>query len=300
MDAADRSGPAEVRAGRRRVPITHPERVMFPEVGLTKLDLARYYAEVAPVMVPHIRDRPVTMHTFPSGIAQAGYFVKEAPRHFPAWVRRVRMAKHGGTVDHVLVNGADTLVYLAGQNVVTPHVWPARADRPQRPDRLIFDLDPPEGRSFAEVRAVARELGERLRSVGLEPFAMTTGSRGVHVLAPLRRTAEWGAVRAFARATANAMVADHRHQLTTARYKSQRRGRIFVDTGRATYAHHAAAPYSVRPRPTAPVATPLEWEELEEAGLESQGWTVRTLPDRVVGQGDPWADISRHARSLPA
>ena len=294
------SRPAELRAGRRSVRITNPDRVIFPAVGLTKLDLARYYERVAGAMVPHLRDRPLTLHSFPGGTQEAGYYIKEAPRHFPAWIRRARMPKHAGTVEHALANDAAALVYLAGQNVVTPHVWPARADRPQRPDRLIFDLDPPEGRSFDEVRATARELGERLRAAGLRPFTMTTGSRGPHVVAPLRRTSEWEAVRQFARALANAMVADHRQQLTTARYKSQRRGRIFVDTGRTTYAHHAAAPYAVRPRPGAPVATPLYWEELEDPQLCSQKWTLQTLPQRLAAEGDPWADIARHARSLPA
>jgi bifunctional non-homologous end joining protein LigD len=288
----------EVRAGRRRVRITHPDRVMFSAAGLTKLDLARHYERVAEVMVPHVRDRPVTMHVFPAGVAHEGYIVKQAPRHFPPWVRRARMGKHGGSVDHVLANDAATLVYLAGQNVVTPHVWPARADRPDRPDRAIFDLDPPAGTDFAEVRAIARALGDLLRDLGLSPFAMTTGSRGLHVVAPLRRTAGWEQLRELARAVAARLVAEHRSRLTTARYRSQRRGRIFLDTGRTTYAHHAAAPYSVRPKPNAPVATPLHWGELEERGLSSQAWTIETLPGRLASEGDPWRGIAGRARSV--
>ncbi|MFL5821680.1 MAG: non-homologous end-joining DNA ligase [Solirubrobacteraceae bacterium] len=292
------SEPASVRAGRRVIEITHPERVMFSQAGLTKLDLARYYGRVATAMVPHTRDRPVTMQTFPGGAGGDGYVIKQAPRHFPMWIARARMEKKGGSVEHVLANDAGTLVYLAGQNVITPHVWPARADRPDRPDRLIFDLDPPAGTRFAEVRAVARSLGDALRDLGLEPFAMTTGSRGVHVVVPLRRTSSWAQTRAFARTMANRLVGENRSALTTARYKSQRRGRIFVDTGRTTYAHHAAAPYAVRPRPNAPVATPLRWEELEDRRLDPQGWTIQTLPRRLESEGDPWRGIGRHSRAL--
>jgi bifunctional non-homologous end joining protein LigD len=293
------SAPANLRVGRRSLRITHPDRVMFEAAGLTKLDLARYYERVAPAMVPHTRDRPATLHVFPEGAGGEGYIVKQAPRHFPPWVRRARMAKREGTVDHVLINDAATLVYLAGQNVITPHVWPARADRPDRPDRLILDLDPPEGMAFSEVRAIARALGELLRETGLAPFAMTTGSRGLHVVAPLRRTAGWEQVREFARALSQRMVAEHRKGLTTARYISQRRGRMFLDTGRATYAHHAAAPYSVRPRPNAPVATPLHWDELDDRRLGPQAWTIESLPARLASDGDPWTGIGRHARSLP-
>ena len=289
---------ARVRAGRRTIDITHPGRVMFPDAGLTKLDLARYYARVAEAMVPHTRGRPVTMQTFPAGAGAKGYVIKQAPGHFPDWIPRARMRKKGGSVDHVLIDHAATLVYLAGQNVITPHVWPARADRPDRPDRLIFDLDPPDAMPFAQVRAVARTLGDALRDLGLEPFAMTTGSRGLHVVAPVRRTATWAQARAFARALANRLVSENRSTLTTARYRSQRRGRLFVDTGRTTYAHHAAAAYSVRPRPDAPVATPLRWEELDDARLDPQGWTIETLPRRLESGGDPWHGLGRRARSL--
>ena len=289
---------ARVRAGRRTIAITHAGRVMFAGAGLTKLDLARYYARVAAAMVPHTRGRPVTMQTFPRGAGAPGHIIKQAPTHFPDWIRRARMTKKGGSVEHVLADDAATLVYLAGQNVVTPHVWPARADRPDRPDRLIFDLDPPDAMPFAQVREVARSLGDALRDLGLEPFAMTTGSRGLHVVVPVRRTASWAQARTFARALANRLVAENRSTLTTARYRSQRRGRLFVDTGRTTYAHHAAAPYSVRPRPHAPVATPLRWEELDDPRLDPQAWTIETVPRRLDSEGEPWRGIGRRARRL--
>lgn len=287
-----------IRAGRRTIPISHADRVMFPQLGLTKLDLARHYAEVAGAMVPHVRGRPLALQSFPHGIDADGFFLKEAPRHFPAWIATAEVPKReGGTIRHVLANDAATLVYLAGQNVVTPHVWTSRADRLEQPDRLIFDLDPSTGR-FDEVRAAARMLGDLLREIGLTPFAMTTGSRGLHVVVPLRRTAGFADVHDFARAVALELVERDPDALTV-EFRRERRGeRIFVDVNRTAYGQHAVAPYAVRPLPTAPVATPLRWEELDDPALDPRGWTVATIGARLADGGDPWRDIGRHARSI--
>jgi bifunctional non-homologous end joining protein LigD len=268
-----------VAAGRRQVAISHPDRVVFPEAGLTKLDLARYYADVAEVMVPHVRARPLALQTFPQGVAGDGYFVKNAPRHFPDWIATVTVPKReGGTIRQVLANDAPTLVYLAGQNAITPHVWTSRADRLEYPDRIVFDLDPSTQR-FAEVRAAARLLGDLLRDLGLEPFAMTTGSRGLHVVTPLRRTADYETVHAFARAVGAALVELDPRRLTVEFRRNRRGERIFVDVGRNAYGQHAVAAYAVRALSNAPVATPLHWEELDDGG-------------------DPWAGIGRDARGL--
>lgn len=293
------SGPvATVQAGRRRIAITHPDRVMIADGRLTKLGLARHYAEVAGAMVPHLRGRPLALQVFPRGIDEQGHFLKEAPRHFPGWIRRVEVPKReGGVVHHVVADDAATLVYLAGQNVVTPHVWTSRADRLERPDRLIFDLDPSDD-AFAEVRAAARALGDLLRQLGMTPFAMTTGSRGLHVTVPLRRTAEFGQVQAFAAAVADRLARADPARLTTAFLKQERSGRIYIDIARTRYGQHAVAPYAVRPLPGAPVATPLAWEELDDRGLSPRGWSVATIGARLADRGDPWRDIGRHARGI--
>jgi bifunctional non-homologous end joining protein LigD len=287
-----------VKAGRRRVEISHADRVIFPEAGLTKLDLARHYAAVAPAMVPHTRERPLTLNSFPHGVEGDGYFVKDAPRHFPDWIATVAVPKReGGTIHHVLADDAATLVYLAGQNAITPHVWTSRADRLERPDRLVFDLDPSTQR-FAEVRAAARALGDLLRDLGLDPFAMTSGSRGLHVVTPLRRTADFASVRPFVRAVAAAVVEQHPAALTVEFRRDKRGERIFVDVNRNAYGQHAVAPYAVRALRRAPVATPLRWEELDDRRLDPQGWTVATIGERLADGGDPWRGIARHARSL--
>jgi bifunctional non-homologous end joining protein LigD len=288
-----------VRAGRRSIDISHADKVLFPGEGVTKLDLARHYAAVAPAMVPHTRARPLTMHVFPRGIDGPGVYIKKAPSHFPDWIGRVTVDKQGGTVRMAIANDAAALVYLANQNCITPHVWPARADDLREPDRVIFDFDPPDGTDFADVRAAARATGDLLRDIGLAPFAMTSGSRGLHVVAPLRRSASWETVRAFAHAVGERLAEDDPKRLTVEHRIAKRGGRIYVDTTRNNYAQHAVAPYAVRAKPGAPVATPLAWDELDDAKLAANRWTIHTIGDRLRSDGDPWKGIGRHARSFP-
>ena len=287
----------EVRAGRRRIEISHPGKPMFPAAGVTKLELAEHYARVAPLMVPLVRDHPVAMQAFPGGIDGPGYYMKNVPEHFPAWIRRVTVAKRGGSLTHLLPNDAATLVYMANQNVVTPHVWTSRADKPRQPDRIVFDFDPP-GPRFADVRAAARSLGELLRDLGLEPFAMTSGSRGIHVVTPIRRGRDSEDVVAFARRVARELAAGSPSKLTTEVRKAKREERIFVDTGRNAYAQHAVAPYAVRAKRSAPVATPLRWEELGDRALRPDRWTIRTTAARLDEVGDAWAGFRGAARGI--
>jgi bifunctional non-homologous end joining protein LigD len=289
---------AEVRAGRRTVAISSPDKLLFPKAGVAKLDLARYYARVAPAMVPLVRDRPVTMHAFPAGIEREGYLIKAAPKHFPDWIERATMRKRGGTVTHALANDAAALVYLANQNCITPHVWLSRVGQPDRPDRIIFDLDPHEGGSFADVRAAARDLGELLRDRGFATYAMVTGSQGIHVVTPIRRGPEFPAVFRWAKALGEELVAQSPRTLTIEFLKRNRGGKIFVDVRRNAYAQHAVAPYAVRPREKAPVAMPIEWEELSDRGLKPDRWTIETAPKRLDSDGEPWRGMNRRAKAL--
>ena len=195
---------------------------------------------------------------------------------------------------------AATLVYLVGQNVITPHIWLSRADEPRQPDRLIVDFDPSPGVGFAEVRAAARDAGDRLRDAGLATFAMVTGSRGIHVVSPLRRGPTFGDVHRFARALAEAMVADDPDHLTLEWHREERGARIYVDVNRINYAQHAVAPYGVRPRPGGPVAMPIAWAELSDGALTPDKWTVATAADRLRSEGDRWKGIGRQSRKLPS
>lgn len=279
---------------KRDIRISSPDKELFP--GIAKRDLARYYERVGAVMVRHVRDRPVAMQAFPAGIESSGYFIKDRPRHFPDWIPAVRVQKRGGSLCHVLVRETAALVYLAGQNVVTPHVWMSRAGHVREPDRIVFDLDPSVQR-FAEIRAAARQTGELLRSIGLAPHAMTTGSRGIHVTVPIK-PAPFDDAFALAKAAAARLAAEHPKTLTTEFHKDKRGQRIFVDVLRNRYAQHAVPPYAVRPRARAPVAAPLHWEELEDPNLKPDGWTVATLPDRLDSEGDAWHGISARARAV--
>jgi bifunctional non-homologous end joining protein LigD len=287
-----------MRAGRRDVPITHPGKVLFPD-GITKDDLAAYYRDVASTMLPHVRDRPISMQRFNAGIERGGFFQKDLPRGAPDWVRRVRVPKRGGTVCHVLANETATLVWLANQNCITPHVSTARADRLDRPDRIVWDLDPSGEDEFGLVRRTALELGALLREARCEPFAMATGSRGVHVVVAIRRRYGYEAVRDAALAVADELARRRPDELTTAFRKARREGRLFLDVNRNGWAMTAVPPYAVRPRPGAPVATPLRWEELDDAALRPDRWTLRSVLDRLERGGDPWADIARSAGGLP-
>jgi bifunctional non-homologous end joining protein LigD len=281
------------------VALTHPDRLLWPADGITKEELARYLADVAPVMLPHVRDRPISMQRFRDGVERAGFFQKAIPDGAPPWVRTVEVGKRGGTVRHPLVNDRRSLVWLAQVNCVTPHVFPRRADRLDRPDRLVIDLDPSTD-DFAAVRRASLACGDALRAAGLEPFAMVTGSRGVHVVAPLKRTRDVEDVLAWSRAFAQRFADEHADELTTEFHKKNRGDRIYVDVARNGPAQTVVPPYATRPRPGGPVATPLRWEELEDPGLRPDRWTLRTVLRRLdeLG-GDPWDGISRAARALP-
>ena len=250
-------------------------------------------------MLPHVRGRPLALQGFPGGIDSGGFFMKAVPDHFPDWIHRATVDKRGGTVTHVVADDVDTLVYLAGQNVITPHAWLSKADAPYEPDRLIVDFDPSPGGRFADVRAAAREAGERLRSAGLATYAMVTGSRGVHVVSPLRRGPSFTDVHRFARGLAEAMVRDDPAHLTLEWKKVDRGRKIFVDVNRNAYAQHAVSPYGVRPRERAPVAAPIAWEELSDPRLKPDRWTVKTIGDRLAEAGDPWRGMGRRARKVP-
>jgi bifunctional non-homologous end joining protein LigD len=291
-----------LRAGRRRVRISNPGKVLFPADGITKEALARYYATIAPAMVPHVKDRPLNLWRWNRGIDEELVVQQAIPKGAPEWVRRVTVPRRrGGDVEHAVGGEPATLVWLANQNCITPHVWTARADKPDAPDRLVFDFDPPDDGDghLDAIRAGALGIGELLREHGLQPFAMTSGSRGIHVVAPLRRRWTSDQVRAVAGELAEEVAERLPDQLTTSWRKAGRGGRVLVDAARNTYAQTAVAPYAVRAKPAAPVATPLFWEELEEPDLHPRRWTLASVPERVERRGDPWEAIGAAAGSLP-
>lgn len=285
----------------RRIELSNLEKVFFPGEGITKGDLVDYYHRVAETLLPHVRDRPLSMQRFPDGLADDGFFEKNLPDHFPDWVESATLEKvEGGEITYVLCQDAATLVYLANQAAVTLHVWLSRRDRPRRPDRMIFDLDPPEAGEggFELVKEGARELRDLLEELELAPFVMTTGSRGLHVVVPLERRQEFDPARAFARRAAELVAHREPNRFTTAHRKAKRAGRLYLDVGRNAYGQTGVAPYSVRGRPGATVATPLEWDELADAELGPRSYTVGNLFRRLGQRDDPWKEIAQAARPL--
>jgi bifunctional non-homologous end joining protein LigD len=280
------------------VQISHPDKLLFPADGLTKADIAGYYEAVSKWMLPHIRNRPLSLLRFPDGIGGHGFFHKNVPDYFPDFVRRVEVDKRGGKLTHAVVCDSETLVYLVGQNTITPHVWLSRADRLRQPDRIVFDLDPAPGADFTAVRRAARRTGDLLREVGLEPFAKVTGSKGIHVWTPLRRSATFADVKPFALGVAELLAERYPDELTVEFSKAKRGGRILVDVMRNNYAQTAVPPYAVRPLAGAPVATPIAWDELSDSRLRADRWTVTNVLRRLRAKGDAWADIASFARGL--
>jgi len=280
------------------VEVTHPDRLLFPGEGITKGDVIDYYRRIAPVMVAHVRNRPLMLERYRDGIDQGGFYQKEASEYFPPVIRRVEVPKAGGVVHHPVIDSEDGMVYLANQGCLTFHCCPAEADRLRQPDRLIFDLDPPEG-AFATVRATALRLRTLLEGLGLTPFVQTTGSRGLHVVAPLVPGPDHGEVLAFAHAVAERLAASDPARLTTEVRKAKRGGRVYLDVARNGYAQTVVAPYSVRARPGAPVATPLDWDEVRTTRLAPDRWTIANVFRRLGAKADPWRGMARRARPLP-
>lgn len=279
------------------VDVTHPDRVLFPADGITKRDLVAYYGAVAGAMLPHLRGRALNVQRFPRGIGETGFIQQDFADALPDWMGRVEVAKEGGTVLHPAAERREALQWLANQNGITLHAWLSRRERLNCPDRLVFDLDP-SGDDFAVVRATAHAVAGVLGDLGLACYLQTTGSRGLHVVVPVRPDADFDTAREFARGVAEVVVDDDPASRTVEARKQKRGGRVYLDVMRNAYAQTSVAPYSVRVRDGAPVATPLEWEELDARGLRADRFTVRDIPGRLAHQPDPWAHMSRHARSL--
>ncbi len=283
--------------GRRTVEITHPDRVLFPDDGYTKADLAEYHHAVADALVAHVGDRPLMLQRFPEGIGGKGFYQKEGGRGVPRWIRTVEARKEGGVVNHPVIDDAAGVLALTNLSTVSFHRWPSRADELDRPDLLIVDLDPSTD-DFDEVRRAARWTRTVFDELDLAPYLQVTGSRGVHVVAPLDRSVGTEAVARFAYGVASLLAARHPAELTVETRKVGRHGRLYVDVARNGWAQTVVAPYSVRPRRGAPVAAPVTWDELDDPGVRPDGWTIATMPDRLASTGDPWAALARHARAL--
>jgi len=277
--------------------ITHPEKVLFPEDGITKGELAEYYAVVAPVMVPHLRRRLITMERFPNGIGEQGFIQKDVSKGFPSWLKRFEAPKKGGTVHYPLAGDRRSLQWLANQNAITLHVWASRAPRLDHPDLCIFDLDPADEDADA-LRTVALALRDLLDARGRVSAVKTSGSKGFHIVVPLNRSATFDTAARFAGEVAADLVARHPRLATQEFSKAERGGRIFIDIGRNRAGATFAAAYTVRARAGAPVSAPCTWDEVASGAVTPRTFTLRTMTARLAAVGDLWADVHRRRDSV--
>ena len=277
--------------------ITHPEKVLFPDDGITKGELAAYYEMIAPAMLPHLRARPVTMERYPAGIAKGSFWQKDVSRGFPGWLERVEVPKKGGTVHHALVTDTRSLLWVANQNSITLHVWNSRVPDLSHPDICVFDLDPSVD-DPDRLRAAALALRDLLEELGLPSWIKTTGSKGFHIAVPLDGKTDTGDVAAFADAVGALFVKRDPKNLTREFHKVDRGRRILVDTGRNGYSATFAAAYTVRAKPGAPVSAPCSWNEIERGVVGPKTFTLRTMAARIREVGDLWDEMRRRRRSL--
>ncbi len=288
-----------MKSGGHTIHLSNREKVFFPDAGLTKGDVIDYYQRVADTMVPHMRRYGVSMERFPEGLSDEGFYNKNAPEHFPEWIPRVTIAKReGGSFDAPIVDSKAALIYLANQAVLTPHLYLSPTNDLEHPDKMIYDLDPPEGtRDFAKVREAALAIRGVMDELEMKSWVQTTGSKGFHVVISLRGDSNFDTVRAFARDVARLLVRRFEDRYTLEQRKKERGGKVYLDTIRNSYGATSVAPYAVRARPKAPVATPVEWGEVE-GGASPRDWTIKDIPSRLERAGDPWSRIRLHRYSL--
>ena len=285
------------KAADRDVVITHPEKVLFPDEGITKGDLAAYHEIVAPMMLPHLKGRPVTMERYPAGIGKKGFWQKSVEKGFPSWLERVDVPKKDGVVHHPVVNDERSLMWIVNQNTITQHVWVSRVPRLFNPDVCVFDLDPSRD-DLASVQAAAIGLRDLLEEIGLPSWVKTSGSKGYHLVVPLDGKATTDEVERFAHLVGRVFVSHAPDHLTQEFNKVDRKDRIYIDTGRNGYSATFAAAYTVRAKPGAPVSAPCTWKEIEKSTAAPGAFTIRNMPARIKKVGDIWADMLKSKRSL--
>ncbi len=294
-----RVSPSAAPLRRHAVVFTHTDKIMFPEAGITKGEVLRFYERISERLLPHLRDRPVTLERLPEGVtgtAAPHFWQKRTPAYYPAWIPRVELpSERGGPVSYVLVNDQDTLLYLVNQGTLTFHVWFSCIHNLDRPDFVLFDLDPGEA-AFTDVMVVAKQLHERLQAEAVASFVKTSGKTGLHVLVPWEYRGGYAEARDWARQLAQATVAELPDVATLEARKAKRRGRVYVDVLQNARGHHAVPPYVLRAVPQACVSTPLAWDELTPH-LHPQAFTLRTIFDRLASQPmDPIAPLIEYYR----
>ncbi len=267
------------------IEITHPDRIMFPDLKLTKWDMVQYYQKIATRMLPYLIERPLTLQRFPAGITKGGFYQKHAQDYYPDFIDRITVETEEGHAEEIMCNNKKSLVYLANQSTVSFHPWLSRQNDLHRPDKVVFDLDPSPGVHFEKVKQAAKIVGDFLRDKGMAPKPMTTGKSGIHVCYDLKPTNDFDQVRQGARDIAEQLVSGHPALFTMEMRKNKRGGKIFLDYLRNSYAQTAICPYSLRPNQQAGVATPLSWKDLDKI-KSAHHYSVKNIFRRLGAMGD--------------
>ena len=287
-----------IKVGTHSIPITHADKILFPKTKFTKGDLVAYYAAVAQVMFPLVKNRLIMMQRFPEGINHEWFYQKDAPDYFPDWIARKNVPRQDGAiVQYTVANNRAVIPFIANQGCITPHCWLSKADKVHYPDKMIFDLDPGKA-PFGLVQKTAFLLKNLLEELGLVPFIMTTGSHGMHVVVPIKRTQKFEFVREYAHTISKILVQQYPTMLTLEMRKEKRGKKIFMDYLRNGFGATSVAPYAIRSHEGAPVATPIDWDEAAEKKLTSQRYTLETVFKRLAKKGDPWKDFAKKSRTL--
>ncbi len=287
----------QIESGGRSISITHPNKVLFPESGIKKIDMAKYYQKIFDYMLPHMKDRALAMKRYPEGINEDWFFHKNVPDYFPDWIKTVKVKKKGGSIRQVVCNQLSTLLYIANQDCIEPHVWLSRIDNIHRPDKMIFDLDPSD-RDYGKVVKTALKLKDFLEGLGLKTYVMTTGSEGLHVVVPLSGKDKFEEVREFSKQVVTVLEEENKGLMTTQKRKDKRGNKVFLDNSNNSYAQTSVAPYSLRARKGAPVATPLDWKEVNRKGTNPRKFTVKNIFRRLSHKKEPWKDIYKKSEDL--
>lgn len=277
---------------------TQKDKILFPVSGITKQNVIEYYDTISDYILPYLKDRPLTMQRFPSGIGKEGFFQKHIPDYFPDWIPTAKIKKQGGWVNYVLCNSKEVLLYLINQYVLTFHVTLSKREKIEYPDKLIFDLDPPKDHFKLAVKA-AKALRTLLENeLELKAYVMTSGSKGLHVAIPLNADKPFDDIHEFSKLVSNYICNNNPNEFTTAIRKDQREERLFIDYLRNSYAQTSVVPFSIRAIENAPVATPLSWDELGDTTLNAQTYTMANILDRLEKKTNPWRDFEQNVKSI--
>ncbi|MDZ7743440.1 MAG: non-homologous end-joining DNA ligase [Bacteroidota bacterium] len=289
-----------VKSNGHEIELSNPDKVIFPDENLTKKDLVEYYRKISEYILPYIKDRPMMLHRYPNGIDGKDFYQKEVPDYFPEWIATITVKvkkEEQDKQEFTSCNSEAALIYVANQASITPHVFLSKKGNLDHPDKMIYDLDPPEG-EFEVVRECAKDFKKLFEELELNAFVMTTGSKGLHVVLPLDEKADFKEVREFAKDVANLLADREPDKYTVETLKKKREGRLFLDYMRNSHGATAVAPYSLRAKKGAPVATPLDWDEIGNKDLDAQSYNHSNIFRRLGSKKDPWKDFEKKKNSL--